>query len=89
MTQQSFTPTRAAALARMAQFQPSMGRHYAGTRNHDLGPDDRSNLSVLSPYIRHRLLTEQEVTRAALDRFSLSTAEKFVQEVCWRTYWKG
>ena len=89
MTQQSFTPTRAAGLARMAQFQPSMGRHYASTRNHDLGPDDRSNLSVLSPYIRHRLLTEQEVARAALDRFSLSTAEKFVQEVCWRTYWKG
>jgi deoxyribodipyrimidine photo-lyase len=89
MTQQIFTPTRAAGLARMAQFQASMGRHYAGTRNHDLGPDDRSNLSVLSPYIRHRLLTEQEVARAALDRFSLSTAEKFVQEVCWRTYWKG
>lgn len=89
MTQQAFTPTRAAGLARMAGFQASMGRHYAGTRNQDLGPNDRSNLSVLSPYIRHRLLTEQEVARAALDRFSLSTAEKFVQEVCWRTYWKG
>ncbi len=89
MTQQSFPPNRAAGLARMARFQASMGRHYASTRNYDLGPDDRSNLSVLSPYIRHRLIPEQEVARAALDRFSLSTAEKFVQEVCWRTYWKG
>ena len=89
MTNPDFTPTRAAGLARMAKFQPSMGRHYSSTRNHDLGPDDRSNLSVLSPWIRHRLITEQEVAAAALSRFALSTAEKFVQEVCWRTYWKG
>jgi deoxyribodipyrimidine photo-lyase len=89
MTNPDFTPTRAAGLARMAQFQPSMGRHYAGTRNHDLGPNDRSNLSVLSPWVRHRLITERELAEAALSRFALSTAEKFVQEVCWRTYWKG
>ena len=89
MTQIDFTPTRAAGLARMAQFQPSMGRHYANTRNHDYGPEDRSNLSVLSPWIRTRLITEHEVASAALSKFALSTAEKFVQEVCWRTYWKG
>ncbi|MEO1642329.1 MAG: FAD-binding domain-containing protein [Pseudomonadota bacterium] len=89
MTQIDFTPTRAAGLARMAQFQPSMGRHYSNTRNHDYGPDDRSNLSVLSPWVRNRLITEQELASAALSKFALSTAEKFVQEVCWRTYWKG
>ncbi|MEM7493492.1 MAG: FAD-binding domain-containing protein [Pseudomonadota bacterium] len=89
MTQIDFTPTRAAGLARMAQFQPSMGRHYASTRNHDYGPNDRSNLSVLSPWVRNRLITEHELASAALSRFSLSSAEKFVQEVCWRTYWKG
>lgn len=89
MTAHTFPPTRAAGLARMAKFQPSMGRHYANTRNHDYGPDDRSNLSLLSPYIRHRLVTENEVANAALSRFSLSSTEKFVQEICWRTYWKG
>ncbi|MEM1036223.1 MAG: FAD-binding domain-containing protein [Pseudomonadota bacterium] len=89
MTEIDFTPTRAAGLARMAQFQPSMGRHYSSTRNHDYGPGDRSNLSVLSPWVRNRLITEREVAEAAISKFALSTAEKFVQEVCWRTYWKG
>jgi deoxyribodipyrimidine photo-lyase len=84
-----FEPTRAAALARLAAFLPNTGRAYAATRNTDFGPDDRSNVSVLSPYIRHRLVTEHEVLEATLGRFALSTAEKFVQEVYWRTYFKG
>ena len=46
-------------------------------------------MSMLSPWIRHRLLTEQEVVAAVLDQHSASAAEKFIQEVCWRTYWKG
>lgn len=73
----------------MAEFHASMGRIYAGQRNYDYGPANRSNVSLLSPYLRTRLLTEEEVIRAVLQRFSLSSAEKFVQEVCWRTYWKG
>ena len=85
----SFTPTRAAGLQRMEAFQSKMGSHYAGKRNHDLGPGDRSNVSALSPWVRHRVLLEEDLARAAVDRFALSTAEKFVQEVCWRTYFKG
>jgi hypothetical protein len=34
----------------------------------------------LSPYIRHRLVTEEEVLRAILGRHSLAAAEKAVQE---------
>ena len=82
-------PTRSAAHLRLAEFLPSAGRAYAQTRNVDFGPGDRSNVSVLSPYIRHRLLLETEVLDAVLGRFALSTAEKFVQEVFWRTYFKG
>ncbi len=70
-----------------------MGGHYAARRNYDLGRRDRlangSGVSCLSPWVRHRRLLEPELVDAALDRFSLSTAEKFVQEVCWRTYFKG
>ncbi|MEM9177524.1 MAG: FAD-binding domain-containing protein [Myxococcota bacterium] len=80
---------RQEALARLADFVPRAGRDYASDRNHDFGPDARDNVSVLSPWIRYRLLTEQEVVAATLERHSLTTAEKFVQEVCWRTYWKG
>ncbi len=85
----AFVPTRAAALARLAAFVPDAGRKYSDGRNVDPGPGARSNVSLLSPYIRHRLLTEREVVRAVLDAHSPQTCEKFVQEVLWRTYWKG
>ncbi len=81
--------TRAEARDRLAAFVPHAGRTYAATRNEDRGPSDRTNVSVLSPYVRSRLLTEEEILRAVLARHSLAGAEKFVQEVLWRTYWKG
>ncbi len=84
-----FEPTRAAGLARLTAFVPSSAQAYASSRNSDHGPDQRRNVSVLSPYIRHRLITETEVLEAVLGRFSLGSAEKFVQEVFWRTYFKG
>ncbi len=83
-----FIPTRAAGLEALHDFVPRAGADYRRDRNHDLGPS-RTNVSGLSPYIRHRLVTEQEVVDAVLDRHSLHAAEKFVQEVFWRTYWKG
>lgn len=82
-------PTRKAALARLAAFVPHAGRDYASGRNVDRGPLDRSNVSALSPYIRRRMITEEEVVRAVLAQHSFQAAEKFVQEVAWRTYWKG
>ncbi|MDX2233495.1 MAG: hypothetical protein NW200_03270 [Hyphomonadaceae bacterium] len=84
-----WTPTRAAGLARLAAFLPHAGRDYARDRNVDRGPGDRSNVSALSPWIRRRLLTEEEVIAAALGRHGLPAAEKFIQEVYWRSYWKG
>ncbi len=85
----TFTPTRSAGLARLNNFVPRAGRVYADGRNADHGPDARANVSMLSPYIRHRLITEEEVVAAVLTRHSGAVAEKFVQEVLWRTYWKG
>ena len=82
-------PTRAFALQRLATIVPNAGRAYAATRNFDNGPAVRGNVSMLSPFIRHRLITEDEVARAVLATHSLSAASKFIQEVCWRTYWKG
>ena len=84
-----WTPTRAAALERLAEFLPHAGADYARLRNIDRGPDDRSNVSALSPWIRRRILTEEEVIAAVLRRHGFARAEKFIQEVCWRTYWKG
>ncbi len=85
----TFKPTRAAGLAALEAFLPQAGRRYAEQRNFDHGPDNRANISMLSPYVRHRLITEHEVIARVLARHRFADAEKFVQEVCWRTYWKG
>ena len=83
------TPSRQQALQRLAAFVPYAGRTYAAKRNFDLGAGQHRFVSGLSPDIRHRLITEEEVVAAVLQAHSASAAEKFIQEVCWRTYWKG
>jgi deoxyribodipyrimidine photo-lyase len=55
----------------------------------DPGPTQAGAVSKLSPYVRYRLLTEQEVVGTTLGQHGLPSAEKYVQEVLWRTYWKG
>jgi deoxyribodipyrimidine photo-lyase len=84
-----FPSTRADALGRLAAFTPRMGRAYADHRNADHGPGRHDAVSRLSPAIRHRLITEAEVVAAALAAHGPQASEKFVQEVFWRSYWKG
>ncbi|MFN3280388.1 MAG: FAD-binding domain-containing protein [Tabrizicola sp.] len=81
-----FTPTRAAGLERLADFLPRAGRDYAARRN--LALPGHPHVSTLSPWLRHRLVTEEEVIDATL-RAHPQGAEKFLTEVWWRTYWKG
>ncbi|MBO9426276.1 deoxyribodipyrimidine photolyase [Labrenzia sp. R4_1] len=66
-----------------------MGRAYATQRNYDRGPGKHTSVSCLSPFIRRRLISEQEVVTAALQNHGLDGAEKFIQEVFWRGYFKG
>jgi deoxyribodipyrimidine photo-lyase len=85
----SVEPTRAAGLHRLEHFAPHTGRHYASFRNTDEGTGERANVSMLSPYLRFRMITEEEVLKAVLQHDTLETAEKFIQEVFWRAYFKG
>lgn len=82
-------PTRQAGLSRLEEFVPRAGRAYAAERNLDRGVNDRANVSGLSPWVRHRLVTESDIVESVLHQHSLDAASKFVQEVFWRTYWKG
>ena len=77
------------ALNRLAACVQAAGRLYDAGRNTDAGPDRPCAVSRLSPYLRHRLITEHEVVAHVLARHNLDAAEKFIQEVLWRTYWKG
>ncbi len=82
-------PSREAGLHALRAFVPRMGRRYAEGRNHDHGPGAHRAVSGLSPYIRRRLLSEREVVAAALAAHGPDEAEKFIQEVFWRSYFKG
>lgn len=44
---------------------------------------------MLSPWVRTRLLPEWTLLSAVLKHHSAASAAKFIDEVCWRTYWKG
>ena len=81
--------TRAAAIGNLENFVENNLGEYSTLRNFDFGPNKRSNTSCLSPYITHGVINEKEVIRKSLDKFSFSKNEKFIQEVLWRTYWKG
>lgn len=78
--------SRAAALAQLADFLPKTPL-YARDRNH-VQPGHPA-VSRLSPAIRHRLISEDEVAAAALGAHAAGRVEKFVQEVYWRRYWKA
>lgn len=82
-------PARSAGLAHVRAFLPNAGCRYATTRNCDYGPSNRSNVSMLSGHLRHRLILETEVLDAVLSRYTQSTAEKYIQELLWRGYFKG
>ncbi len=84
-----FEASRAKALNQLNNFVDNNLAEYSKLRNFDFGPEKRSNVSCLSPYITHGIINEKEVIQKALNKFSFSKNEKFIQEVLWRTYWKG
>jgi deoxyribodipyrimidine photo-lyase len=84
-----FEASRAKALNQLNNFVENNLGEYSKLRNFDFGPEKRSNISCLSPYITHGIINEQEVIQKAISKFSFSKNEKFIQEVLWRTYWKG
>ncbi len=85
----NFEASRANALDKLNYFVENNLSEYSKLRNFDFGPENRSNISCLSPYITHGIISEKEVIKKSLGKFSFSKNEKFIQEVLWRTYWKG
>jgi len=84
-----FEISRDGALKKLDNFINAELPNYNFKRNFDLGPDDKSNVSCLSPYISHRLITEYEVAKIVLAKFPYQKVEKYIQEIFWRVYWKG
>ena len=85
----NFGTSRASAIENLNKFVNQNLFEYSKLRNFDFGPENKSNTSCLSPYITHGVISELEVIEKSLSKFSFSKNEKFIQEVLWRTYWKG
>ena len=85
----NFETSRAKAIDKLNNFVEKNLSDYSRLRNFDFGPDKRDNVSCLSPYVTHGVLNEIEIIKKSLAKFSFSKNEKFIQEVLWRTYWKG
>ena len=85
----NFVTTRKEALDVMERYIENNISDYTAKRNFDFGPQNRKNISCLSPYITHRLISEYEVAKKTLSKYPYQKVEKFIQEIFWRVYWKG
>ena len=78
------------ARAFQESYLPNTGSYYRNNRNYSYDLiNNRNTTSLLSPYIRYRLLSEEDIIKKTLTINSFTKTEKFIQEIYWRTYWKG
>jgi len=84
-----FVTSRSEALDKLNKFIENDVSNYNTKRNFDFGATNRSNVSCLSPYITHRLITEYETAKLVLKKHPFQKVDKFIQEIFWRVYWKG
>ena len=84
-----FITSRSEALDKLRKYVESDISNYNAKRNFDFGVTNRSNVSCLSPYITHRLITEYETAKIVLKKHPFQKVDKFIQEIFWRIYWKG
>ena len=79
--------TRPEALRALGDFVNGPMLRYARLRSHMV--EGHPHVSRLSAALTHRLITEEEVLRVVLQAHKPAAVEKFLQEVVWRSYWKG
>jgi deoxyribodipyrimidine photo-lyase len=79
--------TRPEALRALGDFVNGPVLRYARLRSHMV--EGHPHVSRLSAALTHRLITEEEVLRVVLQAHKPAAVEKFLQEVVWRSYWKG
>ncbi len=84
-----FVTSRFEALEKLNKFIENDISSYSTKRNFDFGIKKRNNVSCLSPYITHRLITEYETAKLVLKKYPFQKVDKYIQEIFWRIYWKG
>ena len=84
-----FAKNLLSAEKQLESFLPFAGKSYTKNRNFYKSLDEKQDVSLLSPAIRHRVINEKIILKKVKGAHGFLNAEKFIQEVFWRTYWKG
>ncbi|MAJ23433.1 MAG: DNA photolyase [Candidatus Pelagibacter sp.] len=85
----NFLNNRTDALKKLDNFIEKNLLEYSKLRNFDFGAQNRKNISCISPYVTHGIISEIEIINKVLKKHLFIKSEKFIQEVLWRVYWKG
>ena len=83
-----FPKSKSKLIESIKQFSDTKILSYSSDRNFDNGIPHK-NVSRLSPYLRRRFISEYEVLKIVLNKHKYENIEKFIEEIFWRTYWKG
>ena len=83
-----FPKSKSKLIESIKQFSDTQILSYSSNRNFDYGIPHK-NVSRLSPYLRRRFISEYEVLKIILNKHKYENIEKFIEEIFWRTYWKG
>ena len=84
----TFSTKRSQLIKNIVNFCETELSNYSKSRNFDFGPPHK-NVSKLSPYLRTRFISEEEVLKIAFSKNNIKNIEKFIEEIFWRTYWRG
>ena len=83
-----FPSTKSDVMKKLIIFSQNELNNYTSNRNFDYGPPHQ-NVSKISPYLKRRFLSEEEILRIILQDHKISKIEKFIEEIFWGTYWRG
>ena len=62
----NFEPSRSFAIKKLNDFIEKNLLEYSKLRNFDYGPNQRTNISCLSPYVSHGIISEKEIIDKSL-----------------------
>ena len=66
----NFEPSRNFAIEKLNNFIEKNLIEYSKFRNFDYGPNQRTNISCLSPYVSHGIISELEIIKKSLKKSS-------------------
>ena len=81
--------SRSGSFQLLNDFIKNKLKYYSQKRNFDLGSSSKNYVSGLSPAVTRRTILVEEIISETSKYFQYRQVEKFIDELCWRIYWKG